>query len=424
MVSYCSRKGNIVIDRDIFERVVRRIDSYRDEMIQLQIDLTAIPALSPDSGGDGEFKKSRFIIDYLTKHGFTDIREFNAPDERVTAGVRPNVVTTLPGGNPDKTVWLLSHMDIVPPGEPGLWHSDPYKGYVKDGKIFGRGMEDNQQDLVSSIFAARALMDEGVTPASTVGLVFVADEETGSTMGLGHLIENHATLFSQTDLIIVPDFGNTDGSVIEIAEKSILWLRLVTKGTQCHASRPALGKNAFVAASHFVVKLGELRDLFDATDPIYRPPESTFEPTKKETNIPNINTIPGEDVFYLDCRILPQYELADVISAIRTLANEIERQFGVTIDVTPVQQVQAPAPTPADADVVQALRDAVKEIYDVTAEPIGIGGGTVAACFREKGFPVAVWSRLCEMAHQPNEYCLIDNMIGNAKVFAHLFLQQ
>jgi succinyl-diaminopimelate desuccinylase len=28
------------------------------------------------------------------------------------------------------------------------------------------------------------------------------------------------------------------------------------------------------------------------------------------------------------------------------------------------------------------------------------------------------------MAHQPNEYCLLSNMIGNAKVFAHLFLQE
>jgi hypothetical protein len=49
-----------------------------------------------------------------------------------------------------------------------------------------------------------------------------------------------------------------------------------------------------------------------------------------------------------------------------------------------------------------------------------LGAGTVAALLRQRGYPVAVWSRQSQMAHQPNEYCVIANMIGNAKVFAHL----
>jgi len=52
-----------------------------------------------------------------------------------------------------------------------------------------------------------------------------------------------------------------------------------------------------------------------------------------------------------------------------------------------------------------------------------VGAGTVAAYLRKKHYPVAVWSKSNMMAHQPNENCLIDNMIGDAKVFAHMFLQ-
>ena len=48
----------------------------------------------------------------------------------------------------------------------------------------------------------------------------------------------------------------------------------------------------------------------------------------------------------------------------------------------------------------------------------------MAALLREKGFEAAVWGRLDETAHQPNEYCHIANMIGDAKVFAHLFGQE
>jgi succinyl-diaminopimelate desuccinylase len=54
---------------------------------------------------------------------------------------------------------------------------------------------------------------------------------------------------------------------------------------------------------------------------------------------------------------------------------------------------------------------------------VGVGAGTVAAVFRRHGYEAAVWSKINYKAHQPNECCRIDNMIGDAKVFAHLMLQ-
>ena len=212
--------------------------------------------------------------------------------------------------------------------------------------------------------------------------------------------------------------------MIEVAEKSVLWLRIRVSGRQCHASRPALGRNAFRAAAHLVVRLDGLAGIYGARDPLYDPPESTFEPTKREANVPNVNTIPGEDVFYLDCRILPVYPVDDVLATIRGMADQTESQFGVSIALEPVQKSDAPPPTAHDAPVVRALEEAVRDVYGVTATPRGVGGGTVAAVFRKYGYPAAVWSRYCHMAHQPNEYCLIENMVGNAKVYAHLFLQK
>ena len=413
-----------MINKIIFEKVKQRIDHYRDAMIQMQIELTAIPALSPDNGGQGESDKARYLVEKLRSLGFRHIREINAPDGRVASGIRPNILVTHPGENPGKTTWILTHLDIVPPGEQALWSGDPYRGYQADERIYGRGTEDNQQDLVASIFAARALMDEDVIPENTAGLAFVADEETASQYGLAYLLQHQDNPFRKSDLLVVPDSGNADGSLIEIAEKSIYWLKFRTIGKQCHASRPELGKNAFLAASHLVVRLHDLHRIYDAVDPLYHPPASTFQPTKKDMNVPNVNTIPGDDVFYLDSRILPQYPLSDVISQIRRMADDIEKQFGVSIEIETVQAVQAPSPTPGDAPVVRALQEAIRDVYQVEATPQGIGAGTVAAYFRREGYPVAVWCRIGNMAHQPDEYCLIANMMGNAKVYAHLFLQE
>jgi len=413
-----------MIDDSVYERIRKRIERYEPDMIRLQAALTAIPALAPENGGDGEMKKAAFLIEALKEMGFPPSEGCNAPDSRVSDGARPNLVVKIPGKRADRTVWVMTHTDIVPPGEMKLWERDPYECWVRDGKVYGRGTEDNQQDLVASIFAAKAFLDEGTVPESTIGIILAADEETGSGYGLDYVLETRPDWFRKTDLIVVPDAGNEEGSMIEVAEKSVLWLRIQVSGKQCHASRPALGKNAFRAASYLVVRLDGLAGVYNMRDPLYEPPESTFEPTKKEANVPNVNTIPGEAVFYLDCRILPLYPVDDVMKTIRGMADEIERKFDVSIGLTPVQKYDAPPPTAHDAPVVRALEEAVRDVYGINAQPRGVGGGTVAAIFRKYDYPAAVWSRYCHMAHQPNEYCLIENMVGNAKVYAHLFLQK
>lgn len=411
-----------MFDENLFKKVSQRIDSYREEMIELQIALSAHPAVGPENGGDGELLKANFLKDRLTKLGFKNFRHYDAKDSRVSSGIRPNFVTTLEGKNKDRFIWIITHMDIVPPGELRLWSQDPYKAYVKDGHIFGRGVEDNQQDMVASIFAAKAMMDEGLIPEYSINLAFVSDEETSSNMGLYYMIDSTENLFKEDDLIVVPDSGNPEGSLIEVAEKSMLWLCFKTKGKQCHGSNPQLGNNAFVAASHLVIKLTGLRKLFPKTDPLFDPPQSTFEPTKKEANVGNINTIPGEDVFCMDCRVLPEYDLKDVMSAIQKMVRQIEKKFKVQIEISTAQYVQSAKPTPHDAPVVRALAEAIEKVYNVKAFAGGVGAGTVASYIRKNNYPVAVWSKTKQTAHQPDENCPVDNIIGNAKVFACLFL--
>ncbi|HOE21935.1 MAG TPA: M20 family metallo-hydrolase [Smithellaceae bacterium] len=412
-----------MIDEVLFEKVSRRIDQSRQDMIELQKALTAVPAVGPANGGDGEMPKALALKKRLVKMGFTIFRHFDAPDPTVSGGLRPNFLTSLPGKDDSRRIWIITHLDIVPPGEPGLWSADPYRVYVKDDCVYGRGTEDNQQDMVASVFAARALLEEGIPPPATVNLLFVSDEETSSEKGVQHLLGLPEKIFSPGDWIVAPDSGNSEGSLIEVAEKGILWLGFRTTGKQCHGSKPQLGINAFSAASRLVIELTELCKIFDAADPLFDPPVSTFEPTKKEANVGNINTIPGEDVFYMDCRILPCYRIDDVLSEIKKITKSIETAYRVTIEISIHQRVDSAPSTPADAPVVRALTDAVNRVYQIRAFAGGVGAGTVAAYFRKQGLSVAVWSKTNMKAHQPDENCPIGNMTGDAKVFAHLFLQ-
>jgi succinyl-diaminopimelate desuccinylase len=396
------------------------IFGMRDLIIDLQRDLTAVPALAPQNGGTGEWEKAEVLMRWLDSLGLGPCESHPAPDPRVPRGDRPNLVVTLPGRSSRDTFWIMSHMDIVPPGEISLWSSDPYKLIVDGDRLIGRGVEDNQQGLVASIVAAVAMKKLGLVPARTVRLLFVADEETGSDFGVQYLTA-HSTLFGAGDSALVPDGGSPDGTEIEIAEKSLVWLRFRVRGKQCHASTPQKGINAFQAGSHLVVRLGTLADLYPATDQLFDPPVSTFTPTKKEANVPNINTMPGEDVFHLDCRILPRENVETVMASIRRICNEVEKEFGVGVDVQTVQRASSP-PTPAGAPLVASLGRAIKAVYGVEAKTVGIGGGTVGAFLRERGIPTVVWGKLDDAAHQPNEHCLISNLMGDALVMSVMML--
>jgi succinyl-diaminopimelate desuccinylase len=254
-----------------------------------------------------------------------------------------------------------------------------------------------------------------------VKLLFVADEETGSEFGIKYLLDNY-NLFREKDFILVPDGGNEHGNMIEIAEKSILWLQFRTIGRQCHASAPAHGINSFLAASDMVLQLHKLNEEFNEKDPIFDPPVSTFSPTKKEANVPNVNTIPGDDIFYMDCRILPSIDLDKVLVRIAEILTIIEKKYNVQTAYTVIQRASSP-PTPADTPIVKTLKQAIMRIYNIEGKEMGIGGGTVAAPLRRKGYDTVVWSKIDETAHSPNEYCIIDNMVGDSKVMADIMLQ-
>ncbi|HEX9903170.1 MAG TPA: M20 family metallo-hydrolase, partial [Acidobacteriota bacterium] len=398
-----------------FEKIAKRIDSSRDEMIDLQVKLCALPAIAPSSGGEGEMKKAEFLLDFLKRSGFQDITLLKAPDLEAPAGYRPNILAWHKGRSSSRTVWVMTHMDVVPAGELAQWRGDPFKAWVEGGKIYGRGTEDNQQDLVASLFAVKAFRQEGLEPPYDLALALVADEETGSDKGIGYVLAN-SKAFRKQDLIIVPDAGSPDGTLIEVAEKSILWLKFKTQGKQAHGSTPEKGINSFRAASFLVTELGKLYKAFPLANPLFDPPISTFEPTKKEANVPNINTIPGDDVFYMDSRILPKVPVEDVLGQIRTLTDRVERKFKVKIQLEEVQKAAAAPPTAVRAPVVQALKKAIQDVYHIKGRARGIGGGTVAALFRRAGFNAACWSKLDDTLHQPNEYCLIENMIGDANV--------
>jgi len=401
--------------------LMKKIESYRDAMTKAQTDMCALKAISPETGGEGEYDKAQYVKKLVS---FADeVEEYDAKDERAKKGIRPNIIARIYGKDRSRAVWIMSHLDVVPEGDRSLWATDPFKAVVRDGKIYGRGVEDNQQAIVSSIFAAKAFKDLGIKPKYDLNLLFVSDEEMGSEYGLVFLLKEHRELFRKDDIYIVPDYGGPKGDEIEVAEKTALWLKFAVEGKQTHASLPGMGLNAHRAGSDLLLAVDRaLHEEYAAKSELFSPPESTFEPTKREANVPNVNTIPGKDVFYFDCRVLPEYDPHEIRSCAKKVAEGIEKKYGVRVSVD-LELLQTGGKTPVtdpNSEGVRLLKSAIKKVYGVEARPVGVGGGTVAAFLRIAGFNAYVWTKVDDVAHQANEYHAIDDLVGNAKVFAAL----
>ena len=403
-------------------RQIREIvEARREDMAAMLLELCAIPGVNPRCGGTGEYARAGWITSLLESRDIPyTVHRF--PDAAVPEGERWNIAVRWPGRDEQAgTLWFISHLDTVSPGDRALWDTDPMKPVrTPDGCIYGLGAEDNGQAVVSILQTLFLLSELGWKPLCPVGFLFVSDEETSSEFGLEALVSSG--VLRPGDQAVVPDYGCADGSFVEIAEKATGYVKITVTGKQAHAAMPHLGKNAFSLGSRFLVEAEDLlKGHYTQTDALYDPPYSTFEPTMTLANVASPNVIPGSHTFYMDMRILPQIPVEAVLETLERAAADFSRRYGVEITVENHLHA-APTPTPAEAPLVQRLLESIRET-GVDARLGGIGGGTCAAILRRAGIPAVVWSTLVELAHQPNEYAILDNLVTDASVFLSLILK-
>ena len=399
-------------------KILESAERLRSSMVDTLTELCRIPAISPHNGGTGEeakIQKLKSIIEAMNLQG-ASLRIERVDDNVSPTGNRPSLFLEYPGKKTQR-VCILAHIDVVPEGDLSAWTINPFSPVVKGNRLYGRGVSDNGNCLVSALYALKAFDDAGVTPEYSVLLAFVADEEMGSHFGLEPLMERN--IFRADDLVVVPDSGNDAGDFIETAEKAMLKLAFTVTGKQVHASLPHTGLNACRVANMLAYEVDEaLHKAFREEDDTFDPPFSTFEPTRRAANVPAVNIVPGRERFEFDCRVLPCVNLDDVIDTVKKVCADAERRTGAKIALDVDRTDSAPVTSP-DSEVCRLLVRSVREVLGIEPKTGGIGGGTFAAFFRKKGIPAAVWSQECDgVAHQPDEFTEIEYLVNNAKVFA------
>ena len=149
----------------------QRIRSFLEENEKnMQDDLKAfiaIPSVSSDH--ENVVQALRFILKLAETYGFE------------ARSVLEDQVGVIEMGSGDETLGILTHVDVVPPGDMEDWDTDPFAAVIKDGRMYGRGTIDDKGMIIASLYAMRAVKEQGLPLTKKVQLIMGTQEEVSWT---------------------------------------------------------------------------------------------------------------------------------------------------------------------------------------------------------------------------------------------------
>ena len=411
------------------DRLARAISDRSEELVALTAELIRFPTVNPP--GEAYTPCAEFLAARLKKSGFGVelIRGEGAPGDS-DRYPRTNVVARFDGRGPGPTVHFNSHIDVVEAGEG--WSLDPFAGIVRDGRVYGRGACDMKGGLAASIIAVEAFMRVYPDFFGAIEISGTVDEESGGYGGVAHLAGKGYFSKPRVDHVIIPEPLNKDR--ICLGHRGVWWAEIETKGEIAHGSMPFLGD---CAVRHMGAVLGAFEtELFPALE-------------RKETRMPvvpegarrstmNINSIHGgqtDDFFpglpspnvpdscrvVIDRRFLLEEDIAAVKSEVTAILDRLKRErpkFDYAIrDLMEV----LPLMTERDAPVPEAIAAGIREVFGREPDYV-ISPGTYdqkhIARIGHLHDCVAYGPGILDLAHRPDEWVGIDDMVESARVMA------
>jgi len=413
------------------DRVLSTIDALTDEAVALTADLIRMPTVNPP--GELYEECARFIGGKLADFDF-DVEYYAAEGrpEHTFTHPRINVLGTRCGRSMRPLVHLNGHFDVVPAGAG--WTVDPFGGDVREGRIWGRGACDMKAGIAAAIFAAEAIRRAGVELNGTVEISGTVDEESGGFAGVAWLAHHGRVSAARTDYAIIPEPLYVDR--ICIGHRGVYWFEVLTKGRIAHGSMPFHGVSAI---EHMGLLLDRIRDdlqprLAARTTMMPVIPDGARHATLNINGISGGQPVGGiQTPCVADrCRAVfdRRFLLEEGFDA--TKAEIVEMLDAVARDVPDFQyelrdlMVVHPTKTPDGSPVVAALDRALHRVF-------GRSGGLVASpgTYDQKHFAriagvphcVAYGPGILDLAHQPDEYVDIADLVNATKVIALALLE-
>ena len=406
--------------------VLKEVDALADEMVAFASDLIRIPTVNPP--GELYADCARLLGARLTRCGFAvEYHPAEGRPEHTPAHPRVNVVGTRRGSGPGPVVHLNGHLDVVPAGEG--WTVDPFGGAVRDGRVWGRGACDMKAGIAAAVYASEALRRAGIALPGAIEVSGTVDEESGGFAGVAYLAERGRIAKGRTDYVIIPEPLNVDR--VCIGHRGVYWFAVTTHGRTAHGSMPFLGQSAIEQMGVILEAVRtELQPALAGR--VTRMPVVPPGAARATLNVNGVSGGQPVDGIQTPCvadraravfdrRFLVEEGFEAAKAEVQALlARTAARVPGLRYELEDLMVVH-PTEAPPGSPLVAALRRNVAEVLGRDAAIVASPGtydqkhvtriAGVEHC-------VAYGPGVLELAHQPDEWCSIEDLVNATRVLA------
>ncbi len=407
-------------------RVLREVESLRAEIVAFTQELVRIPTVNPP--GDLYEDCAHLIGDRLRQGGFETLYvAAEGRPEHTAKHPRINVIGRRDGDGPGPTLHLNGHFDVVPAGNG--WTVDPFGAEIKDGRIYGRGACDMKAGIAASVYAAEALRRAGVKVPGAIEISGTVDEESGGFAGVAHLAHTGHIKKGRTDYVVIPEPLNVDR--ICIGHRGVYWFEVETFGRIAHGSMPYLGVSAIEHMGAVLEAIRtELKPVLET-----RVTRMPVVPAGSARATINVNAVIGGQAnetvqspcvadrarAIFDRRFLIEEGFdatrAEIVALLAGLQARIPGLRYELRDQMIVHPVEAPAGSPLIASLKSSISEVLGREAAIIASP-GTYDQKHVARIAGVEHCVAYGPGILELAHQPDEWCGIDDLVHSTQVLA------
>jgi len=410
------------------EALHARLDERVDDLVELTRQLIRIPTVNPP--GDAYRTCAELIGERLSRRGFAVqyLRAEGAVGDS-DRYPRTNVIARFDTGRPGSCVHINGHIDVVTPGAG--WTVDPFAAEVRDGRVYGRGSCDMKGGLAAGIVALETLLDTVDDLPGSVEVSGTVDEESGGYGGVAFLARAGYFSRPRVDHVIIPEPLNVDR--VCLGHRGVWWAEIETLGRIAHGSMPFLGDCAIRHMGAFMTALEQ--ELYPRL--ASRSTRMPVVPEGARQSTLNLNSIHGglgEDHdglpsplvadacrLVLDRRFLLEEDPAEVKAEIREILDRLQRERpGFRYRLRELMEV-LPTMTEPDAPVVRAVDAEIRAVLGREAEHVVSPGTYDQKHIARLGHLrdcIAYGPGILDLAHQPDEYVVIRDLVHAARVMA------
>ena len=272
------------------------------DVVALLEELVSRPSVTPDDAGC-----QALIAERLGRAGFRC--------EHLRFGEVDNLWATHGEGGP--VLVLLGHTDVVPPGPPEAWTSDPFKPEIRDGVLYGRGAADMKSGVAAFVVAAERFVAAHPGHKGTLALLLTSAEEGEAIDGVRRVAQVFRERGQRVDWCITGEPSSREklGDLLRVGRRGSLTGRLTVRGVQGHVAYPEKARNPIHQAAPAVAELAQRQ-----WDEGYE----TFPPTSLQVSDVHAgtgadNVIPGSLEATFNLRYNPNWDAARLEAEVEAL---------------------------------------------------------------------------------------------------------